>query len=58
MRERQSAKIKEIGCALVAAGFRALDEQAEGLGLSRSTTWTILRATRAPAYRRQRSTAY
>ena len=43
--ERQSSQIREIGRALVAAGFRALDEQAEVLGLSRSTTWTILRAS-------------
>jgi hypothetical protein len=45
MNARQSSKIREIGEALGAAGFRALDEQAEALGLSRSTTWTILRAS-------------
>ena len=43
LKAKQSSKIKEIGEALVAAGFRALDEQAEALGLSRSTTWTILK---------------
>ena len=43
MKAKQSSKIREIGKALVAAGFRALDEQAEALGLSRSTTWTILK---------------
>jgi len=43
MKARQSSKIREIGEALIAAGFRALDEQAEALGLSRSTTWTILK---------------
>lgn len=43
-KERQSSKIKEFSDALVAAGFLSLDEQATALGLSRSTTWTILRA--------------
>jgi len=43
-KERQSSKIKELSDALVAAGFHSLDEQATALGLSRSTTWTILRA--------------
>ena len=43
MKAQQSSKIKEIGAALVAAGFRALDEQANVLGLSRTTTWTILK---------------
>jgi hypothetical protein len=43
-KERQSSKIKELSDALVAAGFLSLDDQAAALGLSRSTTWTILRA--------------
>jgi hypothetical protein len=43
-KERQSSKIKELYDALVAAGFLSLDQQAAALGLSRSTTWTILRA--------------
>ena len=43
-KQRQSSKIKELSDALVAAGFLSLDEQATALGLSRSTTWTILRA--------------
>ena len=38
----QSAKIKEIGEALIATGNVSLDDQAIVLGLSRSTTWTIL----------------
>jgi hypothetical protein len=38
----QSVKIKEVGEALVAAGYDSLDDQATMLGLSRSTTWTIL----------------
>jgi len=42
---RQSAKIKEVGEALVADGICALDQQAKALGLSRSTTWTILKAS-------------
>src|SRR3954470_672060 len=45
MKERQSAKIREIGGALRAAGYIALDEQARALGLPRSTAWTVLRAT-------------
>jgi hypothetical protein len=42
-RARLNAKIREIGEAIAAAGLRSLDEQAEALGLSRSTTWTLLR---------------
>ena len=42
---RQSAKIRQIGEALIAEGYGGLDEQTKVLGLSRSTTWTILRAT-------------
>jgi hypothetical protein len=42
MRLRQSSKIRELQHALVAAGFDTLDQQAKALGLSRSTTWTIL----------------
>src|SRR3974390_243539 len=42
---RQSAKIKEIGVALASLGFTGLELQAKALGLSRSTTWTILHAT-------------
>src|SRR3954447_15682274 len=45
MKELQSAKIREIGDALRAAGYLALDEQARALGLPRSTAWTLLRAT-------------
>lgn len=41
---RQSSKIKELGEALIASGFRTLDQQAKVLGLSRSTTWTLLKA--------------
>jgi hypothetical protein len=44
LKERQSSKIRELSDALVAAGFSSLDEQAGALGLSRSTTWTILKA--------------
>ena len=42
MKARQAVKIRQLGETLVAAGFRQLDEQARVLGLSRSTTWTIL----------------
>src|SRR5713226_2098427 len=44
MKARQSSKIRELGDALVAAGFDTLDKQVKALGLSRSTTWTILKA--------------
>jgi hypothetical protein len=44
MKARQSSKIKELGDALVALGFVTLDQQAEALGLPRSTTWTVLKA--------------
>jgi predicted DNA-binding transcriptional regulator AlpA len=40
----QSTKIRQLGEALIATGYLHLDEQARVLGLSRSTTWTILRA--------------
>jgi len=45
MKVRQAAKIREVGHALVDAGFLTLDEQSKALGLARSTTWTILRAS-------------
>jgi len=40
----QSAKIRELGEALSASGHLHLDDQASALGLSGSTTWTIVRA--------------
>jgi predicted DNA-binding transcriptional regulator AlpA len=43
LKARQSARIKEIGEALIAEGISALDQQAKVLGLSRSTTWTIVK---------------
>jgi predicted DNA-binding transcriptional regulator AlpA len=43
MKALQSAKIRELGYALAMAGILSLDKQAEALGLSRSTTWTILK---------------
>jgi hypothetical protein len=39
----QSTKLREVGVALMEAGFLTLDAQARALGLSRSTAWTILR---------------
>ena len=41
---RQRFKIKQLSDALVKAGLLSLDEKATALGLSRSTTWTILTA--------------
>jgi hypothetical protein len=43
MKARQSAKIQELGQALIDAGLRTLDAQANALGLPRSTAWTILK---------------
>jgi DNA-binding XRE family transcriptional regulator len=45
MKSRQAAKIRELGQSLIDAGFVTLDQQSEALGLARSTTWTILRAS-------------
>jgi hypothetical protein len=42
IKQRQSSKIRDLRTALETVGFRALDEQATALGLSRSTTWTIV----------------
>ena len=44
-RSQQRRKIEEIGRTLVECGFVALEEQAYALGLSRSTAWTVIRAT-------------
>jgi uncharacterized protein YjbJ (UPF0337 family) len=44
MKARQTSKLRQLADALIAAEFRTLDEQAKVLGLSRSTTWTILNA--------------
>jgi hypothetical protein len=41
---RQSARIRELAAVLAASGFVTLDKQAKALGLSRSTTWTVLKA--------------
>jgi hypothetical protein len=49
VKARQSSKIREIGEALITAGFVSLDAQARVLGLPRSTAWTSFRpTTRAP----------
>src|SRR3954471_5750301 len=44
LKARQTAKIAELRHTLVAAGYHSLDSQAAVLGLSRSTTWIILKA--------------
>jgi hypothetical protein len=41
----QSSRIRELKDELVASGYVALDEQADALGLCRSTAWTIIRGT-------------
>src|SRR6202040_2538496 len=43
MKARQSAKIRELGQALIDAGLRTLDAQGDALGLPRSTAWTIVK---------------
>ena len=44
LKARQSSKIREIGEALITAGFVSLNAQAKVFGLPRSTAWTILSA--------------
>jgi hypothetical protein len=44
VKARQSSKIRQIGEALITAGFISFDAQAKALGLPRSTAWTILSA--------------
>jgi len=43
MRLAQVNKIRELRQALIDAGFVSLDQQAAALGLSRSTTWAVLK---------------
>src|SRR5262245_7790525 len=45
LKARQIAKIREIRDALVESGHVALDDQASVLGISRSTTWTVVGGT-------------
>jgi hypothetical protein len=45
MKARQSSKIRELAEAVKFAGLLTLDEQAKALGLSRSTAWTIRKAS-------------
>ena len=45
MKARQSYKIRELAKAIKCAGLVTLDEQAKALGLSRSTAWTIRKAS-------------
>ena len=46
-RELHAAKIRQIVEALVEGGYLSLDEQADLLGLSRSTMWTIIHRNRS-----------
>ena len=43
MKARQCARIAELRTALVNAGFVSLDAKAIALGLSRTTTWAVLK---------------
>src|SRR5262249_3245785 len=45
MKSRHTSKIRELAEAVKSAGFLTLDEQAKALGLSRSTAWTIRKAS-------------
>jgi hypothetical protein len=45
MNARQSSKIRELAETVEAAGFLTLDEQAQILGVPRSTAWTIRRGS-------------
>ena len=45
MKARQCSKIAELRWALEQSGHHSLDKQASALGLGRSTTWAILRAS-------------
>ena len=44
MKAKQSEKIRQLADALVQSGLATLDEQAQALGLARSTAWSILAA--------------
>ena len=44
VKAKQARKIRELGDALILQGFRTLDQQAQALGLGRSTAWIILKA--------------
>jgi hypothetical protein len=42
-RHKQSSRIQDIADALIASGYKALDEQAKALGIHRATAWTIIK---------------
>jgi hypothetical protein len=42
-RHKWSSKIQDIADALIASGYKALDEQAKALGIHRATAWTIIK---------------
>jgi hypothetical protein len=44
LKTRQAAKLREIREALIAEGYDSLHDQASALGLSRSTTWSIVKS--------------
>ena len=44
IKDRQCAKIKEIGDALASVGYLTLAEQSRALGVCRSTTWTLVKS--------------
>jgi hypothetical protein len=44
-KDRQSEKIREIGAALASVGYLTLSDQAQALGVCRSTTWTLVKST-------------
>ncbi len=42
--KEQRAALQQIGAALIACGYTSLDAQAQALGISRSTAWTIVKS--------------
>jgi hypothetical protein len=42
-RRNYAVRLQDISEALVACGYTRLDRQAKALGISRSTTWTIIK---------------
>jgi hypothetical protein len=43
-RRNHRVDIEDIANALVTSGYNSLDDQAQALGLHRSTAWTIIKA--------------
>jgi len=57
-RHKQPSKIQDIADALIASGYKALDEQAKALGIHRATAWTIIRNTNSVGYRQKQYSVF